>query len=123
MTMEADAKQTYLQAARALELPGRQAWIKALRQRGAQRFDAVGFPTTRDEAWKYTNLAALTRQRFNPTAAASLTAQQLERLLPDTFDASRLVFVDGRYRPELSTPPVAQDRAIAGSLAAALTSD
>ncbi len=35
------------------------AWLKALRQAGAEQFRAHGLPTRKDEAWKYTGLGAL----------------------------------------------------------------
>jgi Fe-S cluster assembly protein SufD len=123
---ETDPKHRYLQAARALnsQLPGHRAWIKALRERASARFDAVGFPTMRDEAWKYTNLASLVRQPFHAVSDATpLTREQLERLLPNAFDAFRLVFINGRYRPELSNPPHVDGREIARPLADALDRD
>jgi Fe-S cluster assembly protein SufD len=123
---EADPKHHYLQAARALRsrLPARHAWIEALRERASARFDATGFPTVRDEAWKYTNLASLVRQPFHAVPDASPpTREQLERLLPNAFDAFRLVFLNGHYRPELSFPPRIDGRDFALPLAAALDSD
>ena len=35
-----------------------------LRRSGIDRFIAVGFPTTRDEEWRFTNTAALARMHF-----------------------------------------------------------
>jgi Fe-S cluster assembly protein SufD len=123
MSTESDSKQFYLAAARSLgaKSPDRKTWVGQLRDRAAERFETVGFPSTRDEAWKYTNLAPLMRQRFQPTAAASLTAERLQQLLPGAFDAFRLVVVNGRYRPELSAPPEVRG-VVGGSLAAALES-
>ena len=44
------------------------AWLLALRQAGMDRFEAQGFPTTRDEAWKYTSVAPIARVPFEPAA-------------------------------------------------------
>lgn len=37
------------------------AWVGDLRRRAMDRFRSLGFPTTRDEEWKYTSLEALRR--------------------------------------------------------------
>ncbi len=76
-------------------------WIAARRQAGAARFEALGFPTRRDEAWKYTDVRAIARgdfalaedAEFSQAAAAALT-------LP--LDGYRLTFVDGVYSAALS---------------------
>ncbi|MDN6296520.1 MAG: Fe-S cluster assembly protein SufD [Halomonas sp.] len=76
-------------------------WIAARRQAGAARFEAMGFPTRRDEEWKYTNVLEIARGNFalandatfSPAAAAALT-------LP--LDGYRLSFVDGIFAPALS---------------------
>ncbi len=119
MNGEVDTRGDYLQAIRTLEheLPGRNSWMKDLRAAAAARVEAVGFPTVRDEAWKYTNLAALMRQRFLPIASApSFANEQLERLLPDGLDTYRLVFVNGRLRADLSSPTLGNGE-VASSLA------
>jgi len=76
-------------------------WIAARRQAGAARFEALGFPHRRIEAWKYTDVRAIARgdfhlatdADFSPATAASLT-------LP--LEAHRLTFVDGIFAPALS---------------------
>src|ERR1700674_2110831 len=80
--------------------------ISALRQAAICRFAALGFPTTRQEEWRYTNLAPLARAVFR---RADGLLDPADRLGPGavarwTFDAAAtLVFVDGRFAPELST--------------------
>lgn len=76
-------------------------WIAARRQAGAARFEAMGFPTRRDEAWKYTDVRAIARGdfalatdgEFSQASAAALT-------LP--IDAHRLTFVDGVFSAAFS---------------------
>src|SRR5687767_15309812 len=77
-------------------------WLQDLRERGAARFAALGFPTVRDEEWRFTNVAPVASAEFQPAdPAASVTEKQLSALLYG--DAPhRLVVVNGRYRPELS---------------------
>ncbi len=68
-------------------------------------FAASGFPSTRDEDWKYTNLRRLLRRKFTAPAAtpAEIEAVQLDGQIIVVPDASRLVFVDGVFAPRLST--------------------
>ncbi len=39
-------------------------WLRKLREDAFARFCATGFPTTRDEDWRFTNLSALARTPF-----------------------------------------------------------
>jgi len=79
------------------------AWVRRVRAEGLAHLERRGLPTNRDEAWKYTQLAPLVEGTFVPTAearGAGDLAAVVERLgLP----GPRLVFVDGRLAPELSS--------------------
>jgi Fe-S cluster assembly protein SufD len=102
------------------ERPGR---IGLLRQAAFARFAELGLPTTKDEDWKYTSLASLGQIQFEPAAEAKLpTIEQLDRLAggPHGDGDIRLVFVDGRHRPELSSRVAGGAGAFIGSLRAAL---
>ena len=44
------------------------AWLAPLRQAALARFAETGFPTTRDEDWRYTSLAPLTGRTFRSPA-------------------------------------------------------
>ncbi len=100
------------------------AWLRARRQAAFDRFAAMGFPTTRQEDWKYTNVAPIARQPFRlaaPPAAVSPAA-----IAPFGFGEpgwSQLVFVDGRYAPALSSLAGLPDGVRVTSLADALTED
>lgn len=88
-------------------LPGNElAWLRALRRGAMDRFAQIGFPTTRDEAWKYTSLAPLTRIAFSRVGlnGVAATTGALDRVeLPFRSAAfPRLIFVDGRFLPERS---------------------
>ncbi|HYY51862.1 MAG TPA: Fe-S cluster assembly protein SufD [Myxococcales bacterium] len=96
--------------------------IGLLRQAAFARFAELGFPTTQDEDWKYTSLAPLTQMKFvSPAEPKPPTPAQLERLAggPPGNGAVRLVFVDGRYRAELSTRGTSTGSAYIGGLATA----
>ncbi len=82
-------------------LPGaRLPWLAALRDGAAEVFGAAGFPTRRVEQWKYTDLAPVTALGFDEP----LTAVEDTLDLPAPFGAgARAVFVDGRFRADLSS--------------------
>lgn len=85
-------------------LPGaRLPWLADIRAEAMEEFHTYGFPTLRDEEWKYTSVTRIEQGRFSLLAPApqALMAEQIEMLaLPD---AQRLVFVDGRHMPALSS--------------------
>ncbi len=74
------------------------------RDAGASAFRRNGLPGPRDEDWHYTNLRALAEIRFaEPLTPVADCAALLARL--PMHDAPRLVFVDGRFREDLSIVP------------------
>ena len=74
----------------------------AVRDAAAAAFREGGLPSLRDEDWRYTSLRALAETDF----AEPLSAVAAAPILGELLDAPRLVLVDGRYQPDLSTPPV-----------------
>ena len=83
------------------ERPG---WLAARRSEAMARFEALGFPTTKNEDWHYTSLAPLADAAFEPMASGSslLTPADVSSY---SFDATlpTIVFVNGRYSSALST--------------------
>lgn len=79
-------------------------WLRTLRESAFARFCAVGFPTTRDEDWRFTNVAAVAAAPFRlaPETTVPFTVSDLVRWRMKGAVA-RLVFVDGRFAPQLST--------------------
>ena len=63
-------------------------------------FAAKGFPTNRVEAWKYTSLRPLARQRFRPAEP------DMEAAVPFLGDGPRIVLVNGFLREDLTTVPI-----------------
>jgi Fe-S cluster assembly protein SufD len=79
------------------------AWVELVRESAMDRFESLGFPTVRDEEWKYTNLASLAKQDFVPAASKSqLTTQDTDCFgFPEAAD-SRIVLTNGVLREDLS---------------------
>jgi len=81
-------------------------WLRALRRSGLDRFQNVGFPTLKDEQWRYTNVAPIAKQRFLSAVHLQGDGVSIDRVRPASFtqfEGSELVFVNGRYAPKLST--------------------
>ena len=76
-------------------------WLRRLREEAFARFCETGFPTTRDEDWRFTNVAAIARTQFRPASAAGLSAGDTAAWRVDDM-AATLVFVNGRFDRALS---------------------
>ncbi len=87
----------FLGRAEALSMPG---WAAATRHDGIAALRASGLPGRRVEAFKYTDLAPVAQARFS-VQGRSLAMPAL----PPSRGGSRLVFVDGMLRGDLSTLP------------------
>ena len=53
--------------------------ITSIRQDAARRFAELGFPTTRDEEWRFTNVSSIAKTQFSP-APADLNQEEAELL-------------------------------------------
>jgi Fe-S cluster assembly protein SufD len=76
-------------------------WLHRLREDAFARFCEVGFPTTRDEDWRFTNVSAIARTVFRPAATTRLSPGDTAAWRVDDV-AATLVFVNGRFDAELS---------------------
>ena len=102
----------------APRLPGADlAWLDALRSQGIEAFRANGLPNRKVEAWRYTNVSALEKQGFAPLAETVPLGAVPEGAALAIEGACRIVFVNGRLRPDLSE----LDRLPEGIEAASLT--
>jgi Fe-S cluster assembly protein SufD len=90
------------------ELAGAPSWLRELRRGGAARFAEVGFPTPRDEDWKYTDVTPIVQAGFKPGARGvnGVDPARLEGFWFENLPSHRLVFVNGHYSEKLSTPGI-----------------
>ena len=95
-------------------------WLQDLRDRGASRFAALGFPTVRDEEWRFTNVAPIAATEFRTAPPAVVSASELASV-PYASVPFRLVVVNGRFSAELSQLNGLPSGVRVGSLAAAVT--
>jgi Fe-S cluster assembly protein SufD len=113
--------ETFERFAAQAKQPG---WIFPIRQAGITRFAELGFPTLQQEDWRFTNVAPIAKLPFRPILQASAGGLTREVISECTFGdlaASRLVFVNGHYAPDLSSPGPLPPGVTVGSLSAALS--
>src|SRR5262245_29685890 len=77
--------------------------LGSTREAAYARFADIGFPTTRDEEWKFTNVAPIARTEFARAAAADLAPNAAEPFLLAAEMPHRVVLVNGRWSPSLSS--------------------
>jgi len=82
---------------------GAPAWLQDLRARAAARFGEVGFPTVRQEDWRFTSVAPIADTAFRIGDGVPTNAADLVRRVSFPGAAARLVVLNGRFSPELSS--------------------
>jgi Fe-S cluster assembly protein SufD len=103
---DAERVQLALAAFARADSGGHPAWLRAIRDAAAAQAARIGFPTTRQEEWKFTNMAPVLQLPLHP---AKKTGAKISRqdIAPFTFglDCHRLVFVDGHFCADLCSLP------------------
>src|SRR5262249_9115984 len=77
-------------------------WLRDLRESAFARFCEVGFPTTHDEDWRFTNVSAIARTQFELAHGGEVRAQDAEQFRL-RGPVCQLAFVDGKFAPTLSS--------------------
>jgi Fe-S cluster assembly protein SufD len=83
-------------------------WMRALRRSMFETYGKQGLPTPRDEEWRHTNVSSIAATPFQRPASANgqaLARSAIERWSLGQEVAAALVFIDGRFSPELSALP------------------
>jgi len=106
-------------------LPGHSLpWLTSLRESAIEHFATQGFPTLRDENWKYTNIKKLLKTEYCLAQAASIPpVDSIPARISEQQscpDEHCLVFINGSYHPELSSVSPLPEGIILSSFAQAL---
>jgi len=101
----------------AKALPG----FSDLRRKALGRFTERGFPSGREESWRFTDVTPLTEIAFKP-ATGTANPNQFAGLAGGALKALQITFVDGRFAPAFSTLNLPAGVGVA-SLAELLKSD
>jgi len=100
-------------------------WLEPVRKAAIDRFAATGFPTPRDEEWRFTPVAPIAQGtwRQGTGSAHGVTREELSPFIFGHPEWTTLVFVDGGYSEALSSTGALAPGVRAGSLAEALRAD
>ncbi|GAB2552381.1 Fe-S cluster assembly protein SufD [Spirosoma aerophilum] len=101
----------------------RKSPVHQLRRAALKQFEQLGFPTTRHEEWKYSNVNSLIKEDFALDTTSSLTAEDLAPLEIPNLEGNILYFVNGIYHPELSRIVSPAEQVQIVSLAEAMKAD
>ena len=97
--------------------------IHEIRTNSLKQFEALGFPTKKNEAWKYTSLAKLLKNDYSifPKKETTTELKDVKKYFLYDIDTYKVVFIDGIYSPFLSD--TTHDGIDVCLLSAALTKD
>jgi Fe-S cluster assembly protein SufD len=96
------------------------AWLPQVREAAIERFAELGFPSKKREDWKYTNVTPIARAVAEAPGGDEATGAEIEAVVDLSAMEHALVFVNGRFAPELSSPGVLPDGAVVDGLARVL---
>jgi Fe-S cluster assembly protein SufD len=106
--------------AAALEA-GAPAWLPPLREAAIERFAELGFPSRKREEWKYTNVTPIARAAAEAAGeAGERSGEEIAAAVASIGVENALVFVNGRFAPQVSAPPALPRGAVVDSLARVL---
>jgi Fe-S cluster assembly protein SufD len=100
-------------------------WLEPIRQAAMERFARSGFPTARDEEWRFTPIGPIVQGSWRAATGATgeLGREQLDSFIFGHPDWTTLVFVNGVYHDALSSAGPLPSGVRVASLAEALRSD
>lgn len=80
------------------------AYVHEVRNDAIKLFEEKGFPTKKDEAWKYTSLNKILKEDYSvfPKQENALEYRDIKKYLIHEIDTYNIVFIDGKYSSHLS---------------------
>ncbi|MBP8792770.1 MAG: Fe-S cluster assembly protein SufD [Lutibacter sp.] len=79
--------------------------VHTIRTKAIQNFEKNGFPTRKDEEWKYTSLRPILKHDYSlfPSSEKNIGFKNIEQYLLNDIDAYTLIFIDGAFSSFLSS--------------------
>jgi len=79
--------------------------IHDMRNEAIKNFEVKGFPSKKEEAWKYTSLNALLKEDYSifPKKESGVDFKEVKKYFLHDIDTYKIVFVDGLYSSFLSS--------------------
>ena len=100
-------------------------WINEIRESAIRQFSRNGFPTPRNENWKYTDVRPIVKRDFVAIAPGpdSVPKELLDKYSFRQTDCYELVFANGCFLPGYSSVPELDQGVVVTSLAQVLQDD
>jgi Fe-S cluster assembly protein SufD len=99
-------------------------WLEGVRRQAMERFARTGFPSARDEEWRFTPVAPIAQGSWRPASGGGeLDRANLKPFLFGHSEWATLVFVNGAYRETLGSWAELPAGVQVSSLADALRAD
>ncbi|SFN43854.1 Iron-regulated ABC transporter permease protein SufD [Bizionia echini] len=78
--------------------------VHDIRSEAIKAFETKGFPSKKDEAWKYTSLNSILKHDYSvfPKQENALDYQDVKKYFIHDIDTYKIVFIDGKYSSYLS---------------------
>ena len=78
--------------------------VHTVRKNALKRFESEGFPTKKDELWKYTSLKSIIQKDYSLSVKSNpnVGLKDIEKYSINDIDSYKIVFVDGVFNPFLS---------------------
>lgn len=100
-------------------------WLQGMRQKAIDRFPHLGFPTRRNEEWKYTDVTSIEQKRFKPII------EPTQPFIPDEIKAQgfdyesyyTLIFLNGQFSLAATDPRALPEGVTVESLGNILVTD
>ena len=80
------------------------AYVHGIRSEAIKTFEEKGFPTKKEEAWKYTSLNRILKHNYSvfPQKENALEYRDVKKYFIHDIDTYKIVFIDGKYSSHLS---------------------
>ena len=80
------------------------SYVHDIRTEAIKNFENIGFPTKKNESWKYTSLKQVLDIDYSifPSENTALDYSKIKKYLIDDIDSYKIIFVDGKYSSHLS---------------------
>ncbi len=102
-------------------LPGRHLqWLERHRQLNIDALSRDGFPSQRDEDWRYTNVKTITSSAFQTAVDDQINEGALTGLFTEGLDSYRVVLINGQLLSSYGLKPPSEKELILMPLAEAL---
>jgi len=79
-------------------------YVHDIRSEAIKIFEDKGFPSKKEEAWKYTSLNSILKHNYSvfPKKENAIEYSDVKKYFIDDIDSYKIVFIDGKYSSHIS---------------------